>query len=79
MIGRLMCALGLHRVVTTREGKVPGSVRSKAPAGAAAFIHCLCYRAGCQFQVIIDTHDGTKVFHRDGSGHVVVGGSPKAA
>lgn len=78
MIGRLMCALGLHRVVTTREGKVPGSVKRQQPQGAATFIHCLCYRAGCQFQVIIDTHDGTKVFHRDGNGTVVTGG-PQAA
>lgn len=76
MIGALLCFLGLHRVVTTREGKVPGSVKKAVPQGAATHIHCLCYRAGCQFQVIIDTHDGTKVFHRDGSGNIVVGTQP---
>lgn len=68
MIGKLLCALGLHRVVTTREGKVPASARAGRAAGAATFIHCFCYRTGCQFHVIIDTHSGEKVLHVDGDG-----------
>lgn len=68
MIGRLMCLLGLHRVVTTREGKVPASVKRGQPAGAATYIHALCYRAGCHFHVIIDTHNGEKMLHVDTDG-----------
>lgn len=75
MIGRLLCALGLHRVVTTREGKTstPSSTTRSAPrvSGAANFIHCFCYRKGCQFHVIIDTHSGEKMLHVDGNGHQV--------
>lgn len=68
MIGKLLCALGLHRVVTTREGKVPPSARRGTSGSAATHIHCFCYRSDCQFHVIIDTHDGTKVLHVDGNG-----------
>lgn len=61
MLGRLLCNLGLHKVVTTREGKSPGSTRTNTPAGAAAFIHCHCYRPDCNFHVIVDTHNGNKI------------------
>lgn len=65
MLGRLLCSLGLHRVVTTREGKTstPGSTGRGAPrtSGAATHIHAFCYRPGCTFHVIIDTHDGSKI------------------
>jgi len=79
MIGRLLCAFGLHRVLTTREGKTttPSTSHSRsAPrtTGAATHIHAFCYRPGCQFHVIIDTHSGNKVLHVDGSGKTVVGG-----
>lgn len=57
MLGRLMCALGFHRVVTTREGK--------SKTSAANFIHCFCYRPGCKFHAIIDTHSGRKEIIRD--------------
>lgn len=63
MLGRLMCALGLHKIVTTREGKTTeGGGRSGGPrtTGAAAFIHCHCYRPSCSFHVIVDTHSGRK-------------------
>lgn len=62
--GRFLCSIGLHRVVTTREGKqTQGGGRSGAPriSGAAQHIHALCYRPHCKFQVIIDTHDGSKI------------------
>jgi hypothetical protein len=68
MIGKLLCALGLHRVVTTREGKAPASSRANRPSGAATYIHCFCYRTGCKFHVIIDTHSGEKILHVDGDG-----------
>jgi hypothetical protein len=75
MIGRLLCAMGLHRVVTTREGKAtsPGSSRSSTPrvTGAASHIHGFCYRDGCHFHFIIDTHSGEKILHVDGNGHNV--------
>jgi hypothetical protein len=77
MIGRMLCSFGLHRVVTTREGKqtTPGSSRSATPrtTGAATHIHCFCYRPGCQFHVIIDTHSGEKLLHVDGNGTRVAG------
>lgn len=52
MLGRMLCSLGLHRVVTTREGK--------SKTSAASFIHCFCYRPGCNFHEVIDTHTGNK-------------------
>lgn len=65
MMGKFLCAVGLHRVVTTREGKAKGS--------AASFIHVFCYREGCSFHEVIDTHTGRKdVIHRESaakSGH----------
>lgn len=61
MFGRMLCSLGLHRVVTTRDGKPAALARANRPAGAAAFIHCFCYRPDCDFHVIVDTHNGTKV------------------
>lgn len=73
MIGKLLCSMGLHRVVTTREGKVPGSVKARAPQGAATFIHCFCYRTGCEFHVIIDTHSGEKIMHVSGDGTRLAG------
>jgi hypothetical protein len=63
MLGRLACSMGFHRVVTTREGseKIPvGGSKSHTKTGAAQFIHALCYREGCDFHVIIDTHSGRK-------------------
>jgi hypothetical protein len=63
MLGRLACSLGFHRVVTTREGseKQPIGGSTKATKQTAAnFIHALCYRDGCGFHVIIDTHTGRK-------------------
>ena len=76
MIGRLLCSLGLHKVVTTREGKTttPVTTHSRsAPrtSGAATHIHCFCYRVGCKFHVIIDTHSGEKLLHVDGNGNDV--------
>jgi hypothetical protein len=71
MIGHLMCLLGLHRVVTTREGKVPGSVKRGTPEGAAGYIHCFCHRADCKYHVIIDTHSGEKMLHVDANGSQV--------
>lgn len=68
MIGQLLCVLGLHRVVTTREGKVVASARRNVASGAATHIHCFCYRSHCQFHVIIDTHSGEKLLHVDGNG-----------
>lgn len=62
--GRLLCSLGLHRVVTTREGKqTSGGGRSGSPriSGAANHIHVFCYRPHCTFRTIIDTHDGAKI------------------
>lgn len=62
--GQIQCNLGLHRVVTTREGKqTQGGGRTGAPriSGAAQHIHAFCYRPKCNFHVIIDTHDGSKI------------------
>lgn len=64
MFGRFLCSLGLHRVVTTREGKPStpqGSGRGATRvSGAAAHIHVFCYRPECRFSTIIDTHSGEK-------------------
>lgn len=63
MLGRLACSLGFHRVVTTREGsekKPVGGAKSHTVTSAANFIHAFCYRDGCPFHVIIDTHTGAK-------------------
>lgn len=49
MLARLMCALGFHRVVTTREG----NTRKGTPA---QFIHVYCYRPHCKFSNKIDTY-----------------------
>jgi hypothetical protein len=66
MIGKLLCSIGLHRVVTTREGKVSNpqsSGRGAVPrvSGAATHIHVFCYRPDCDFHTIIDTHSGNKI------------------
>jgi hypothetical protein len=64
MFGRLACALGFHRVVTTREGKTTQGQRGgPRTTGAAAFIHAYCYRPECEFHVIIDTHSGHKTLN----------------
>lgn len=49
MFARFLCALGLHRVVTTREG----NTRKGQPA---QFIHVYCYRKNCKFRTKIDTY-----------------------
>lgn len=65
MFGSLLCRLGLHRVVTTREGKASqpqGSGRAVTRvSGAATHIHVFCYRPGCKFHTIIDTHSGERI------------------
>lgn len=66
MLGRFLCSLGLHRVVTTREGKTSQPTaqgRGAVPrtSGAATHIHVFCYRPGCTFHTIIDTHSGNKI------------------
>jgi hypothetical protein len=74
-LGAISCTLGFHRVVTTREGKTSIPDTTSLPvstgrgvrtppvprtSGAAAQIHAFCYRPGCTFHVIIDTHSGNK-------------------
>lgn len=49
MLARLLCFLGLHRVVTTREG-------STSKGQPAQFIHVYCYRPKCDFRAKIDTY-----------------------
>jgi hypothetical protein len=49
MFARLLCALGLHRVVTTREGNT-------GKGQPAQFIHVVCYRPKCKFRNKIDTY-----------------------
>lgn len=75
MIGRILCALGLHKIVTTREGKPStpqGSGRATTRvSGAATHIHCFCYREKCSYHVIIDTHSGEKILHISGDGERV--------
>lgn len=59
MFGRLLCSLGLHRCVTTREG-------SSRKGVAASHIHVHCYRRGCDFFCIVDTSSGRKDYPTNG-------------
>lgn len=68
MLGRLLCSLGLHRVITTHEGKPAASAKRNTVSGAASTIHGFCHRADCKFRFILDTHSGDKVLLVRGDG-----------
>lgn len=54
MFSSLLCSMGLHKGLSTREG---GDKKGGAPA---QFIYYFCVRPGCTHAIRINTHTGER-------------------